>query len=48
MNTDFKTITNLLNGDNSRILAFGVQHTVNRGKDNTALVNKDTDSEYSP
>ena len=41
--TDFKTVTNFLNGNDSRILAFGVQHTVNRGGRNAALVGKGVD-----
>ncbi len=42
-NADFQAITNLLDRNNSRILAFGVQHTVNRGGRNAALVGKGVD-----
>ena len=40
---DLQAITNFLDRYNSRILAFGVQHTVNRGGRNAALVGKGVD-----
>jgi hypothetical protein len=46
-NADFKTITNLLDRNNSRILAFGIQHTVNRGGRNAALIGKGVDCDIS-